>query len=115
MFTTTKSLKIAEICIVGAGIHGVCSGYFLAKKGYKVIIIDKDYIAQRASGVNPGTTSVQNKFPDSLLLLAKKSIDVWDYFGNMDEKNVVLWVIDAHGIYDHPLPFHRGSTALKYS
>ena len=86
MFTTTKSLKIAEICIVGAGIHGVCSGYFLAKKGYKVIIIDKDYIAQRASGVNPGTISVQNKFPDSLLLLAKKSIDVWDYFGNMDEK-----------------------------
>jgi len=81
-----KSSKKAEICIIGAGIHGICTGYFLAKKGYKVIIIDKDYIAQRASGVNPGTLSVQNKHPDSLLLLAKKSIDVWDYFGNMDEE-----------------------------
>ena len=86
MFANTKSSKKAEICIVGAGIHGICSGYFLAKKGYKVIIIDKDYIAQRASGVNPGTLSVQNKHPDSLLLLAKKSIDVWNYFGNMDEE-----------------------------
>jgi len=81
-----RVINKSEICIIGAGIHGVCSGYFLAKKGYKVIIIDKGYIAQRASGVNPGTLSVQNKHPGPLLLLAKKSIDVWDYFGNMDKE-----------------------------
>ncbi len=86
MLANIKNSNKAEICIIGAGIHGVCTGYFLARRGYKVLIIDRGYIAQRASGVNPGTISVQNKHPDALLLLAKKSVDVWNYFGEMDKE-----------------------------
>lgn len=82
-----KVINKAEICIIGAGIFGVCSGFFLAKRGYKVIIIDRDYISQGTSGSSAGSLAVQNKHQENLILLARKSIDIWDYFGKID-KNI---------------------------
>lgn len=40
----------ADVCIIGAGICGLTTGYYLAKKGLKVIIIDKEGIGEKASG-----------------------------------------------------------------
>lgn len=83
-----KAIDKAEICIIGAGIFGICSGYFLAKRGYKVIIIDKDYISQRASGCCAGSLTPQTiNHPPQLLSFTRKGIDVWDYFGEID-KNI---------------------------
>lgn len=82
-----RGIDKVEICIIGAGIFGVCSGFFLAKRGYKVIIIDRDYISQRASGINAGSLALQNKHPRALISLARKAIDIWDYFGKID-KNI---------------------------
>lgn len=41
---------IAEVCIIGAGLTGLTTGYYLTKKGLKTIIVDKDYIGMKASG-----------------------------------------------------------------
>ncbi|OFW62887.1 MAG: hypothetical protein A2Z35_04045 [Actinobacteria bacterium RBG_19FT_COMBO_36_27] len=81
-----KFINHSDICIIGAGMFGICSAFFLAKKGYQVLIIDKDYISQRASGANPGSLAIQNKHPDALVLLARKAIDIWEYFGNINNK-----------------------------
>lgn len=82
-----KVIDKAEICIIGAGIFGICSGFFLAKRGYKVIIIDRDYISQRASGGCAGTLALQIDYPPRMLSLVRKAIDIWDNFGEMD-KNI---------------------------
>ena len=37
-----------NIAVVGAGIVGICSAYFLKKSGFKVTLIDRD---------NPGNKS----------------------------------------------------------
>lgn len=87
MSNNKKVINRAEICIIGAGIFGVCSGFFLAKRGYKVIIIDRENISQRASGINAGSLAVQNKHPLNLVSLSRKAIDIWDYFGKID-KNI---------------------------
>ena len=56
---STENLKIdnkidnnykTDVCIIGAGITGLSIGYYLAKQGMKVIIIDKDDIVKRVSG-----------------------------------------------------------------
>ena len=60
MLNNKKVIDNSEICRIGAGIFGICSGFYLAKRGYKVTIIDKDYISQRASGVNAGSLALQN-------------------------------------------------------
>jgi len=84
---TKKAINKAEICIIGAGINGICSGYFLANRGYKVIIIDRNYISQRASGNCAGTLALQIDYPPRMLSLVRKAIDIWDYFGRID-KNI---------------------------
>ena len=39
-----------DICIIGGGITGITSAYYLTKQGYKVVILDKDKIANHTTG-----------------------------------------------------------------
>ena len=39
-----------DICIVGAGITGITCAYYLSKQGYKVVVLDKDKIANHTTG-----------------------------------------------------------------
>ena len=41
--TLDKNLE-ADICIIGAGIFGMTCGYYLSHLGFKVILIDKNYL-----------------------------------------------------------------------
>jgi len=40
--------------IVGGGIHGCSAALHLAMRGHSVIVLEKDYVARHASGVNAG-------------------------------------------------------------
>ena len=40
----------ADVCIIGAGISGITTAYYLTKRGYKVIVIEKDEIGQGVTG-----------------------------------------------------------------
>ncbi|MBL8344404.1 MAG: FAD-binding oxidoreductase [Rubrivivax sp.] len=44
----------ADVIIVGAGIHGCSTALFLALRGAKVLVLEKDHCARHASGVNAG-------------------------------------------------------------
>ena len=54
---------IADVCIIGAGMCGLSTGYYLAKKGLKVIIVDKNQIGEKASG----NTTAKITFQHSLI------------------------------------------------
>ena len=43
-----------KVVIIGGGIMGVCSAYFLHKEGHEVTIIDKSNFSSGASYVNAG-------------------------------------------------------------
>jgi glycine/D-amino acid oxidase-like deaminating enzyme len=44
----------ADVAIVGAGIAGVATAYFLAKSGARVVVLDARGVAEAASGRNAG-------------------------------------------------------------
>ena len=48
------SEKILKVGIIGAGIQGVCNALFLQKKGYQVILFDRDEPGNAASYGNAG-------------------------------------------------------------
>ena len=50
----------ADVCIIGAGITGLSAGYYLAKEGLKVIILDKDEIGRKASGHTTAKITLQH-------------------------------------------------------
>lgn len=39
----------AQVCIIGAGITGLSTGYYLAKNGFKVCILEKGKVANHAT------------------------------------------------------------------
>lgn len=40
----------ADVCIIGAGLTGLSTAYYLSKKGLKVIVLDKSKIGTKTSG-----------------------------------------------------------------
>ena len=43
-----------NIAIIGGGVIGLCSAYYLIKDGHKVTIIDKSSLDSGASYINAG-------------------------------------------------------------
>tara|TARA_B100000809_G_scaffold266910_1_gene332876 strand:+ start:10645 stop:11892 length:1248 start_codon:yes stop_codon:yes gene_type:complete len=52
-----------EVIIIGAGIIGLCSAYYLQKEGHKVTVIDKSDITSGASFVNAGYITPSHIIP----------------------------------------------------
>ena len=52
-----------KVGIIGAGIQGVCNALFLQKKGYQVILVDRDEPGNAASYGNAGHFSPYASVP----------------------------------------------------
>ncbi len=52
--STSKNANIADVVIIGGGLHGCSTALHLAMQGISVIVIEKDYVGRHASGVNAG-------------------------------------------------------------
>lgn len=49
-----------DICIIGGGLTGLSCGYYLSRLGFKVIILEKEQIGQKASGNTTGKITYQH-------------------------------------------------------
>ncbi|MCI8273728.1 MAG: FAD-dependent oxidoreductase [Clostridia bacterium] len=74
--TTKEDIKLstlereeeAEICVIGAGLFGLTSAYYLTKQGKNVIILEKGEIGQKVSGNTTGKiTSLHGLFYNHLI------------------------------------------------
>ncbi len=59
----------ADIVIVGAGIQGCASAYYMSKAGLKVLLVDKSRIAGQQSSRAWGFVRVQMRDPDEIPLM----------------------------------------------
>lgn len=69
----------ADAVVIGGGIVGVSTAYFLAKRGLSVAILEKGYIGAEQSSRNWGRGRQQNRDARELPL-ASKSLDLWERF-----------------------------------
>lgn len=67
-FPTLEKNEETTVCIIGAGIFGLTTAYYLAKKGIKTIVIERDEIGEKVSGNTTGKiTSQHGLFYDYLI------------------------------------------------
>jgi sarcosine oxidase subunit beta len=66
----------ADVVIVGGGIVGAASAFFLRKRGLSVVLLERGLVGQQASGVNFGHVRRQGRFLPQLPL-AHRSRDIW--------------------------------------
>ncbi len=66
----------ADVLIVGGGLMGAATAFFLRRRGLSVILLERGLIGQQASGVNFGNVRRQGRFPPQLPL-AHRSRALW--------------------------------------
>ena len=68
--------KRADIVIIGAGIVGISTAWFLAKQGVNVVVCEKGYVAGEQSGRNWGWVRQQGRDPRELPMMIE-SMRIW--------------------------------------
>ena len=69
-----------DVCIIGAGITGLSTGYYLSKKGLKVIVIDKDKIGEKTSGNTTAKITLQHNLIYNYLIDSYGKEFAYGYF-----------------------------------
>ncbi|MEP6701458.1 MAG: FAD-dependent oxidoreductase, partial [Betaproteobacteria bacterium] len=52
-----------DVAIVGGGLMGAWSAYFLARRGKRVVLLEKGVVGAQSAGVNFGNLRLQGRFP----------------------------------------------------
>lgn len=72
--------RTAEVAIIGGGIMGASTAYYLAKRGVSdVVILEKDLLAQASTGLSVGGIRQQFSHPANIRL-SQKSVRVYEDF-----------------------------------
>ncbi len=72
--------RTAEVAIIGGGIMGVATAYYLARRGIKdVILFEKDLISQGSTGLSVGGIRQQFSHPANIRL-SQRSVIVFERF-----------------------------------
>lgn len=74
----TKFNMTSEILIIGGGITGISTAFYLAQHGHEVILLERNEIASEASGLNAGTLwpTGLGTFPDLSSTLSMGSLEI---------------------------------------
>ncbi len=75
--TGTDLPKQADVVVIGGGIVGTSTAYYLAQRGVKVVLLEKGQIAAEQSSRNWGWCRQQNRDARELPI-ATKSLALWD-------------------------------------
>lgn len=68
-----------KVIIIGGGISGLTSAYYLLKEGYEVTVIDKDDLTKGASNINAGYTAPSHIIPLAAPGVINKGLKwMWD-------------------------------------
>jgi sarcosine oxidase subunit beta len=66
----------SDVIVIGGGFHGTSSAYHLASRGAKVSLLEAEYCARHASGVNAGGVRTLGRH-HAEVPLARASLELW--------------------------------------
>ncbi|MEI7884200.1 MAG: FAD-dependent oxidoreductase [Clostridia bacterium] len=71
-------MEKTRVLIIGGGILGATTSYYLAKQGYAVTVLEKNELASGASGANLGQISIIDRDEPWHLKLALESLTIYE-------------------------------------
>ena len=79
--------RTSDVAIVGGGLIGVWTAFFLARRGQRVTLIEKGVVGAQSSGVNFGNLRLQGRFPGQYPL-SLRSQALWEDFDALDRRGL---------------------------
>ncbi|PTM43372.1 FAD-binding oxidoreductase [Bosea sp. 124] len=70
----------ADVAIIGGGLIGAWTAFFLAKRGQRVVMFEKGVVGAQSSGTNFGNLRLQGRFP-AQYPLSLRSQTLWEEIG----------------------------------
>src|SRR6188474_701576 len=77
--TTASQPRTADVVVIGGGIIGVFAAYYLVRRGFKVVLVEKGLVGAEQSSRNWGWCRQQNRDARELPM-ATRSLELWDQF-----------------------------------
>jgi sarcosine oxidase subunit beta len=74
--------RVTDVAIIGGGLIGAWTAFFLARRGQRVTLIEKGVIGAQSSGVNFGNLRLQGRFPGQYPL-SIRSQALWEDFDTL--------------------------------
>lgn len=71
-----RAQAMADVVVIGGGIVGVSTAWFLAKQGVSVVLCEKGYIAGEQSGRNWGWVRIQGRDAREIPMM-QESLRIW--------------------------------------
>src|SRR6478735_7940870 len=68
----------SDVAIIGGGLVGTWTAYFLRKRGHTVSIVEKGAVGSQASGVNFGNVRLEGRHPTEFPL-ALRAMEQWEH------------------------------------
>lgn len=79
-----------DVVVIGGGIIGTAITYYLTKAGKKVVLTEKNYLVNGASGACDQGVLLQSKTPDEHLKLAICSLNMYQELGKELNRDIEL-------------------------
>src|SRR5436190_3169619 len=76
------TIQSTDVVIIGGGIMGAASAFFLRRRGRSVTLLERGLIGAQASGTNFGNVRRQGRFLPQLPL-ANRSREIWGRLGEL--------------------------------
>lgn len=76
------ALAVADVAIVGGGLHGCSTALHLARTGVSAVVVEKNYVGRHASGVNAGGVRTLSR-DEAEIPLALASLELWHRIGEL--------------------------------
>lgn len=76
------SERTTDVAIIGGGLIGAWTAFFVARRGQRVSLIEKGVVGAQSSGVNFGNLRLQGRFPGQYPL-SLRSQALWEDFAGL--------------------------------
>src|SRR5260370_27227688 len=79
-----------DVVIIGGGVHGLATAYYLAKRGVKnIAVLEKSYIGSGGSGRNTTIIRANYRTPEGVAFY-RESLRLYEHLGQELDYNLLL-------------------------
>ena len=90
MWRSHELRETYDVVVIGGGVHGLATAYYLAKRGVKnIAVLEKSYLGSGGSGRNTTIIRANYRTPEGVAFY-RESLRLYEHLGQELDYNLLL-------------------------